>query len=84
MSSWARVGAKCVCVDNPQKRLEKGVIYVISDTRIDSCGEHNIRIEGRPDWWITSYFRPLVPAKTQADDIALIKSLLTPAPELVE
>jgi hypothetical protein len=29
-------------------------------------------------------FRPLVPPKTQADDVALFKSLLAPSQELVE
>ena len=104
MSSWARVGAKCVCVDDDVKSyahlggsthhgvlIEKGQTYVVREVA-EGYGVPTVKLAGVADrapsdeGYAVARFRPVVPpqVKTQADDIALIKSLLTPAPELVE
>lgn len=73
--SWAYIGAKVVCKDNPRRILTKGKVYTISD--IATCPVHGwgLAVKGRAEYWIGSYFRPLI---TEADDIALFKSLLNP------
>jgi len=100
LSSWARVGAKCVCIKKDHWVDAAGLP---STSRDPSFGEicevtgttDSFRLPGATLLYLKGYgrfhylvdhFRPVVPpkAKTQADDIALIKSLLTPAPELVE
>ena len=98
MSSWARVGAKCVCVDaEPMPGLVfmapppvKGQVYTITATFMGIWGVPTATLAGLPNernghdlGWSLKRFRPLV-TRSQEQDVAMFKSLLTPAPELVE
>ena len=105
LSSWARVGAKCVCVDascapgrewgHPGEELVEGETLTISDIWVHD-GEvvcdfvEKKRSKGAARFYGVdkagyrlARFRPIV-TKTQEQDVAMFKSLLTPAPELVE
>lgn len=90
--SWARVGAKVVCVDNKIYRGEKSgpmpnlrEPVTVKAFLPDSLGRGpHLIIEEFPNigkfsrmelGWRLSRFRPLI---TEADDIALFKSLLNP------
>ena len=100
MSSWARVGAKCVCIGRnplwdglPVATPAVGEEYTIREVQGDAV--LLVEIHNRPIWFVPELggpgepnfgvwrFRPLV-TKTQDQDVAMFKSLLTPAPELVE
>jgi len=102
LSSWARVGAKCVCVDGSARVGSRrnlpveGKTYTVAS--VEWCvwlgghsgiGVHIAEIDRPPHSsgkvypWGLDRFRPLV-TKTQDQDVAMFKSLLTPAPELVE
>lgn len=108
MSSWARVGVKCVCVDagplsiipHPSG-LNVGSVYTIAYVSEHRIGTRLLLVEAKYPSLVplsveeqaalclgfgVNRFRPLTPpkAKTQAQDVALFKSLLVSAPELVE
>lgn len=94
MSGWARPGVKCVCVDASDTRfgdpLFEGVIYTVAAVPVgrDSQGNNGVVLEeARSDHWTGAYklrrFRPLVPPKTQEQDMEHFLPLLKTR-ELVE
>jgi len=87
--SWARVGAKVVCVDarpgtrNGAGGLVEGAEYTLSHVYVSIQGNAACKVTAFPNGRLRlSRFRPLV---SQADDIATHFSqfLDTRAPELV-
>ena len=88
--SWARVGAKVVCVDagpgdvrTGTQRLVAGEIYTLSEVtdefRVPACkiAEHGY---GRDEYCRLDRFRPLI---TQQDDLANHFKALLDVPEQV-
>lgn len=89
MSSWAKPGVKCVCVE-PVEALVKGSVYTIERLLwADAWGEMGVVILGyrSPDnkqgGYRLSRFRPLI-TRTQSQDVELFRSLLTALPVGVE
>lgn len=91
MSAWAKPGVKCVCVDasagwtgKPTNLVER-VVYTIREVvpanpnwthNGDGPGIHLVEVSScRPEGFRAARFRPLT-ARTQEDDVRLIKSLL--------
>jgi len=84
--SWAKVGAKCVCVDDSVApymgdRLIKGTVYTV----IGFCGPDYTGAEGvvlkevKSDYpfgrgYRVERFRPIV-TKTQSEDVAMFKRI---------
>lgn len=88
MSGWAKVGAKCVCVDAGVARsgdaLIEGRVYTVSSFIGERDCEGNLGLllkEATSDHPTGAYklrrFRPLI---TQQDDVALFQHLLTGTP----
>ena len=88
--SWARVGARVVCVDATELAgpgawtpLEQNAVYTIRS--IDNVMGVGVRLREvvRPEWfgWEPTYlirrFRPLVDDEAQERDVALFRKLLT-------
>lgn len=81
MSSWARVGVKCVCVDAVWERCDGvysvtpnpivGKIYLVEEV-VDGGAFIGI-VELQDDYFETCGFRPLI---SQADDIAMFQKLV--------
>lgn len=77
MSSWAKVGAKVVCITDRWAEacdVQKGEVYTIAGmTTLPSYGLF-LRFKGLPvtDFYNANGFRPLV---TQSDDIAMFQRL---------
>lgn len=102
-NSWARPGAKCVCIRVSQGGYGDEISPVIGETYTVRDAEargneigirlvelvNQSRIYRLKDGSIgpgeimfsAGDFRPVVPTKTQAEDVALIKSLLAKTPE---
>lgn len=87
--SWAKIGAKVVCVDdrpgtkNGAAGLVKGAEYRLSSVYVSAEGNAACRVTAFPDGKLRlSRFRPLV---SQADDISthFAHHLDTRAPEKV-
>lgn len=82
--SWARVGAKVVCVDDKaidggSFPLTKGRIYVIASVKgkwLRVTDDRN-RVGG----WHYSHFRPLIVRKTEAEDLAMFRNIAGATPE---
>ncbi len=93
MSSWIKVGAKCVCVDPTYRgggriedshKLTKGAVYTISSVHTDWMGNPCVWVEGiecLSAGFHTDRFRPLV-TKTIEEDIAMFKRIADTAPSL--
>lgn len=92
MSSWAKVGAKCVCVkelENPSagELLVKGRIYTIKSVEAGApngnLGIHlkEARTPNIWGYWVER-FRPITPPKqkTLEQDIALFNTIKTGVP----
>jgi len=86
MSAWAKPGVKCVCVDDSPSiygacDLEVGRIYVIT-ARMETPFGVGINVAGARSKALGFHlwrFRPLV-TKTQEQDVAQFRHLLTPSP----
>ena len=85
--SWARVGAKVVCVedccfnwdDHPPHgpAPEVGDISTIAEIAVDADGVWLVlREHSDLDSFGIEAFRPLVSTKTEAEDVALFRDLL--------
>lgn len=84
MASWAKPGARCVCVDksfyghghkNDADKLVVGGIYTIDFVFTDKRGVICVRLQGVTNesaGYMVSRFRPLI-TKTQEHDVALFK-----------
>lgn len=90
MSSWAKPGVKCVCVDDRRapfgspSPFARGGVYVVED--VNDLG--NIKIAGVPQvdnvwFWKVERFRPLV-TKTQSEDIEMFLRIASKAPSNME
>jgi hypothetical protein len=92
MTSWARVGAKCVCVDadSPSQsgiwqgdRLVAGSTYTIVAVTSSPVGLVGVKVleadTPNPFGYWLARFRPLVTI-SQAQDVAKFRHLLTPSP----
>ena len=94
MSSWAKPGVKCVCIDDDTRGFKysampkSGEIYTIRAVEYyqwpsigGGLGVHLDEVtRSVPVPFGISRFRPLI---SQFDDIAMFKALLSPTPELV-
>ena len=95
MSSWVKVGNKCVCVRGFKggagwPPLVEGTQYTIREVMTHpETGELGVRLLDMncglsrfhmEKGWEANRFRPLV---SEQDDIDMFKALLTPTPELV-
>lgn len=95
MASWAKVGAKVVCVD--QKPMpgwvlmhpppKKGEVLTITGIQEDRLGRGvTLTIGGYPNHSVLDghdlgwHIRRFRPVKTQEQDVAMFKSLLESAP----
>jgi len=90
MSSWAKPGVKCVCVDDdwliPLSSKAYRLPMLNEVLTVSGVFEANDELflafdeipydQGLPHRWHVIHFKPLI---TQSDDIAMFKSLLTPA-----
>ena len=96
MSSWVKLGAKCVCVRLPIPDLIAsdcmnalpviGKVYTVNDI---STSPRGLIVIGCAELDQTVYydaqmFRPVVPPKAQEDDIALFRHLLQTTPAGVD
>ena len=108
MTSWAKPGVKCVCIDDfmptipppagyeswgDDFELVAGTTYTIRDRFFDTeLGFEVVRLaeiyrpllfgESFEAGFLISRFRPIV-TKTQEQDVALFKAILTSVPETV-
>lgn len=87
MSSWARVGVKCQCVDDRPSQfgecsLLKGKIYtitaVLSPDRTGRIGVLVAEAVSKSRGFHLYRFRPLI-TKTQEQDVSMFLSLLKPS-----
>jgi len=100
MSSWARPGLKCVCIGDRWDRLlldafdvhrvpmMNEVLTVVAVT--SENGKVGLQFDEIPTppsnprlAWLVSMFKPLI-TRTQEDDVALFRDLLTDAPVEVD
>lgn len=96
MSAWAKPGAKCVCVDAENTNhfgipeLETKRVYTIREVGITKRGKVGVRLvekiernrHGNDEWLRLSRFRPVAPTtRTQEQDVALFRHMLTPVLE---
>lgn len=86
MSSWVKVGAKCVCIGefppeiNDPAGVVKGSVYTIEAICPCECGGDALLFMevarndslGNETFWCSSHFRPLV---EEYDDIALFTEI---------
>lgn len=88
MSSWARVGVKCVCVDNTgHSVLSVGMVYTITGVgsfrgavkegkfkeSMVAISLHGVLNYSSPAGFAIERFRPLI---TQEDDVAMFREWL--------
>lgn len=85
--SWARVGEKVACVFSHLcddtgiwASISEGQIYTIAGVEFDPdvSGSAILQLVERPsvEWFSIDAFRPLTTTKTQAEDVAMIRSLI--------
>ena len=90
MSSWARPGVKCVCINGAgwyldSARFDSDVavnrVYTIVEVITDSRGQVGISLWGQPlgEFYNVKEFRPLI-TQSQEQDVAKFRHLLSPSP----
>lgn len=90
MSAWARPGVKCVCVKKGSwsgmlsGRAGSGPGYreicTIKSVHTNGEGVTGLRIEGYFGVFVANRFRPVVPSKTQEQDVAIFRHHLSDEP----
>ena len=93
MSAWAKPGVKCVCVDAswhglPTSPLVEGAKYTIRSVAmydgdlvadfLEAQNPEDAKFPESPPGFRIDRFRPLV-TKTQEQDVAMFRHLLTPS-----
>ncbi len=87
---WATAGTKVICIERRENKLffydgpfpEVGREYTIKDPCIAPSGDLcisvvELRWRDVDPGWPLACFRPAIAAKTEAEDVALVKSLLS-------
>lgn len=86
MSTWAKPGVKCVCINDAGWYLDAAPfdsdvagnrVYTIVEVVTDSRGQVGISLWGQPlgEYYNVDQFRPLT-TRTQSEDVALFRKLL--------
>lgn len=93
MSSWAKVGAKCVCIDSAPRNTSEGFptwipvegeVYTILDIYHRADGKSGLILVEQTDhrrFYEVSRFRPIV-TRTQEQDVEMFVRLVDRVPSL--